>query len=167
MISGSRNWVGPEPGTGRRWDVGFPAVSCLGVTSKCHTHPDSVTGVDRRKFSDPLIEVTRKHSVVLLCNRQAPIGPWRPSGCAAAPLSSTPGISVFETQTGPYVSESKTQEDLMTRIGPVQSPYAPEVAQRLEAMMPSGVPPILLFRTAHSRMAAHRTRAGNPSATGC
>jgi hypothetical protein len=35
----------------------------------------------------------------------------------------------------------------MTRIDPVQPPYAPEVAQRLEAMMPPGVPPILLFRT--------------------
>jgi alkylhydroperoxidase family enzyme len=33
------------------------------------------------------------------------------------------------------------------RIEPVQPPYAPEVAERLEAMMPPGVPPILLFRT--------------------
>lgn len=35
----------------------------------------------------------------------------------------------------------------MTRIEPVQPPYEPDVASRLEAMMPSGVPPILLFRT--------------------
>lgn len=35
----------------------------------------------------------------------------------------------------------------MTRIEPVQPPYVPDVAQRLEAMMPPGVPPILLFRT--------------------
>jgi hypothetical protein len=35
----------------------------------------------------------------------------------------------------------------VTRIEPVQSPYTPEVAQRLEAMMPPGAPPILLFRT--------------------
>jgi alkylhydroperoxidase family enzyme len=35
----------------------------------------------------------------------------------------------------------------VTRIEPVQSPYTPEVAQRLEAMMPLGAPPILLFRT--------------------
>ena len=33
------------------------------------------------------------------------------------------------------------------RIDPVQPPYPPEVAERLAAMMPPGVPPILLFRT--------------------
>jgi alkylhydroperoxidase family enzyme len=35
----------------------------------------------------------------------------------------------------------------MARITPVSPPYEPEVARRLEAMMPPGVPPILLFRT--------------------
>ena len=35
----------------------------------------------------------------------------------------------------------------MNRIDPVQPPYEPEIARRLEAMMPPGVPPILLFRT--------------------
>jgi alkylhydroperoxidase family enzyme len=35
----------------------------------------------------------------------------------------------------------------VTRIEPVRPPYQPEVAERLEAMMPPGVPPILLFRT--------------------
>lgn len=35
----------------------------------------------------------------------------------------------------------------MARIEPVQPPYTPEVARRLEAMMPPGAPPILLFRT--------------------
>lgn len=35
----------------------------------------------------------------------------------------------------------------MTRIAPVAPPYLPEVAARLEAMMPPGVPPIGLFRT--------------------
>jgi alkylhydroperoxidase family enzyme len=35
----------------------------------------------------------------------------------------------------------------MTRIEPVRPPYPPQVAERLEAMMPVGVPPILLFRT--------------------
>lgn len=35
----------------------------------------------------------------------------------------------------------------MTRIEPVQPPYEPDVAGRLEAMMPPGVPPIRLFRT--------------------
>jgi alkylhydroperoxidase family enzyme len=35
----------------------------------------------------------------------------------------------------------------VTRINPVQPPYALDIAQRLEAMMPPGVPPILLFRT--------------------
>lgn len=35
----------------------------------------------------------------------------------------------------------------MTRIDPVRPPYPPQVAERLDAMMPPGVPPILLFRT--------------------
>jgi alkylhydroperoxidase family enzyme len=35
----------------------------------------------------------------------------------------------------------------MTRIEPLHPPYSPEAAARLEAMMPAGVPPILLFRT--------------------
>ena len=35
----------------------------------------------------------------------------------------------------------------MSRINPVEPPYTEEVAERLEAMMPPGVPPILLFRT--------------------
>jgi len=35
----------------------------------------------------------------------------------------------------------------VTRTQPVQPPYEPELAQRLDAMMPPGVPPILLFRT--------------------
>lgn len=35
----------------------------------------------------------------------------------------------------------------MSRIAPVNPPYEPEVGERLTAMMPPGVPPILLFRT--------------------
>ncbi len=35
----------------------------------------------------------------------------------------------------------------MARIGPVQPPYERDVGDQLEAMMPPGVPPILLFRT--------------------
>ena len=35
----------------------------------------------------------------------------------------------------------------MTRIAPLEAPYEPEVATRLEAMMPPGVTPIALFRT--------------------
>jgi alkylhydroperoxidase family enzyme len=35
----------------------------------------------------------------------------------------------------------------VSRITPVPPPYEPDVASRLEAMMPAGVPPILLFRT--------------------
>ncbi len=35
----------------------------------------------------------------------------------------------------------------MPRIQPASPPYAPEVAERLAAMMPPGVPPIGLFRT--------------------
>ena len=33
------------------------------------------------------------------------------------------------------------------RVKPVCPPYPPQVAERLEAMMPPGVPPIVLFRT--------------------
>ena len=33
------------------------------------------------------------------------------------------------------------------RVEPVTPPYPPHVAERLDAMMPPGVPPILLFRT--------------------
>ena len=33
------------------------------------------------------------------------------------------------------------------RIEPLSEPYAPEVAERLEALMPPGEPPIRLFRT--------------------
>jgi alkylhydroperoxidase family enzyme len=35
----------------------------------------------------------------------------------------------------------------MPRIEPVQPPYESDVARQLEAMMPPGVPPIVLFRT--------------------
>jgi alkylhydroperoxidase family enzyme len=35
----------------------------------------------------------------------------------------------------------------VSRILPLEPPYDAEVAQRLEAMMPPGVPPIALFRT--------------------
>jgi alkylhydroperoxidase family enzyme len=35
----------------------------------------------------------------------------------------------------------------VTRIAPLEPPYDPDVAARLEAMMPPGVPPIGLFRT--------------------
>lgn len=35
----------------------------------------------------------------------------------------------------------------MSRIVPVEAPYEPDVAERLAALMPPGVPPIGLFRT--------------------
>jgi alkylhydroperoxidase family enzyme len=38
-------------------------------------------------------------------------------------------------------------EAAVVRISPVQPPYESEVGDRLESMMPPGVPPILLFRT--------------------
>ena len=34
----------------------------------------------------------------------------------------------------------------MSRILPLEAPYAPEVGAQLERMMPAGVPPIALFR---------------------
>ena len=36
---------------------------------------------------------------------------------------------------------------MTTRVNPVCPPYPPHVAEQLEAMMPPGVPPIVLFRT--------------------
>jgi alkylhydroperoxidase family enzyme len=36
---------------------------------------------------------------------------------------------------------------MTTRIEPVQPPYSPQVAERLDAMMPPGTPPFLVFRT--------------------
>ena len=36
---------------------------------------------------------------------------------------------------------------MLTRVDPVHPPYPPQVAEQLAAMMPPGVPPILLFRT--------------------
>jgi len=36
---------------------------------------------------------------------------------------------------------------MTSRIDPVHPPYAPDIAEQLAAMMPPGVPPILLFRT--------------------
>ena len=36
---------------------------------------------------------------------------------------------------------------MATRIDPVRPPYSSDVAERLDVMMPPGVPPILLFRT--------------------
>ena len=35
----------------------------------------------------------------------------------------------------------------MTRIAPLEAPYADDVAEQLRSMMPEGVPPIALFRT--------------------
>ena len=36
---------------------------------------------------------------------------------------------------------------MTSRIDPISPPYSRHVAERLDAMMPPGVPPILLFRT--------------------
>lgn len=36
----------------------------------------------------------------------------------------------------------------MTRIEPLAPPYPPEVAEDLAKLMPSGIPPLMLFRTA-------------------
>jgi alkylhydroperoxidase family enzyme len=36
---------------------------------------------------------------------------------------------------------------MQARVNPVEPPYRPPVAERLDSMMPAGVPPLLLFRT--------------------
>jgi alkylhydroperoxidase family enzyme len=48
----------------------------------------------------------------------------------------------------------------MARIQPLAPPYAPEVAEQLAAMMPPGVPPILLFRTMATNLAMTRALSG-------
>jgi hypothetical protein len=40
-----------------------------------------------------------------------------------------------------------TEETGLARIDPLTLPYEPDIAERLESMMPPGVPPLLLFRT--------------------
>ena len=42
----------------------------------------------------------------------------------------------------------------MSRLPPLEPPYEPDVEDRLSAMMPPGVPPILLFRTFARNMPA-------------
>ena len=50
----------------------------------------------------------------------------------------------------------------MERIGPVEPPYDPEIADHLAAMMPPGVEPIRLFRTlANNPRILGKVRAGN------
>ena len=47
------------------------------------------------------------------------------------------------------------------RIAPLAPPYAPEVAEHLEKLMPPGMPPIALFRTvAHNPRVLGRMRRG-------
>jgi alkylhydroperoxidase family enzyme len=48
----------------------------------------------------------------------------------------------------------------MSRIQPVEPPFADNVAARLELMMPPGVPPILLFRTFVHNLAMTDAMAG-------
>lgn len=50
----------------------------------------------------------------------------------------------------------------MERIGPIESPYDPEVAEELAAMMPPGVEPLRLFRTlARNPRILRKIRSGN------
>jgi alkylhydroperoxidase family enzyme len=53
----------------------------------------------------------------------------------------------FRNTTLVPVPETETLEEDMPRIDPVQPPYDREVGDRLTKMMPTGVPPIMLFRT--------------------
>ena len=50
----------------------------------------------------------------------------------------------------------------LNRIQPLESPYNPEVAEDLEAMMPPGIEPIKLFRIlAHNPRILHKFRMSN------
>jgi alkylhydroperoxidase family enzyme len=48
----------------------------------------------------------------------------------------------------------------MSRIIPLEAPYAPDVAAQLESMMPAGAPPIALFRTFVRNLPMTRAMAG-------
>ena len=79
------------------------------------------------------------------------------------PRTRLPGTGVFDlgmtlpsvvsiSETVPCTCVSKFETDWknvneLPRIQPLNPPYERDVATRLEAMMPPGVPPILLFRT--------------------
>jgi alkylhydroperoxidase family enzyme len=52
-----------------------------------------------------------------------------------------------DTVDGCFGIRNKMGACMTNRIDPVQPPYSPPVAERLEAMMPPGTPPIRLFRT--------------------
>ncbi len=56
-------------------------------------------------------------------------------------------ISISETLPSRVFRNPKHREEAVARVSPVQPPYESQVGDRLEAMMPPGVPPILLFRT--------------------
>ena len=48
------------------------------------------------------------------------------------------------------------------RIAPLDEPWEPDLAQKLEAMMPPGVPPLILFRTlARNPRILDKVRLGN------
>jgi alkylhydroperoxidase family enzyme len=48
------------------------------------------------------------------------------------------------------------------RLAPLDPPFEPALAEELAAMMPPGVPPLLLFRTlAHNPRVLRKIRAGN------
>src|SRR5688572_12661981 len=50
----------------------------------------------------------------------------------------------------------------MTRLAPLEPPYAADVAETLAAMMPPGMPPLRLFRTiAHNPRVLDKIRTGN------
>jgi alkylhydroperoxidase family enzyme len=50
----------------------------------------------------------------------------------------------------------------MTRLAPLEPPYAEAIAETLAAMMPPGMPPLRLFRTiAHNPRVLAKIRAGN------
>src|SRR5215469_3466673 len=58
-----------------------------------------------------------------------------------------PPVVPAETTSHNQHHRTETRRILMSRIEPVQPPYSAEAGERLAAMMPPGVPPILLFRT--------------------
>jgi alkylhydroperoxidase family enzyme len=44
----------------------------------------------------------------------------------------------------------------MSRIAPLQPPYAPDIQERFDKVMPSGVPPLVLFRTVATSERAYK-----------
>src|SRR5687767_974593 len=82
--------------------------------------------------------------------------PGRGVAMAHLPFA-TESVACYGNGSAPRRSSS------MTRLTPLEPPYAEGVAETLAAMMPPGMPPLALFRTlAHNPRVLAKIRSSNP-----